>query len=106
MNAKYKDALSTIPTGSFNFIYGKFKLQSDGLDWLVVTTGDTAYVQGTASIRGGNALWSFQATVRDAPAGTPDHLLLEVWLQGMDKDFYAPVYRASGDVGGQIQIQR
>jgi hypothetical protein len=51
--ARYKRPSDTTPTGSFIFSYGKlFKLQSEGLEWLVVTAGDAAYIQGTASIRG------------------------------------------------------
>lgn len=87
--------------------YGKlFKLQSDELDWLVVTAGDTAYVQGSASIRGEGS-YPFRATIRDgAAAGSPDRLLLEVWASSSFVETGPTIYRASGDAGGQIQIQR
>jgi hypothetical protein len=45
ITARYKTSTATTPTGSFIFSYGKlFKLQSDELDWLVVTDEDTAYI--------------------------------------------------------------
>lgn len=74
------DGTSVIPTGFLNFSYGKFKLQSEDLDWLVVTGGDTAYVLGSASIHGTGGLFPFRATIRDGASSTaPDHLVLEVW---------------------------
>jgi hypothetical protein len=57
--------------GSFILSYGKlFKLQSDELDWLVVTIGDTAYIQGTASIRGEGS-YPFRATFEMADDRLP-----------------------------------
>jgi Tol biopolymer transport system component len=106
-NARYKGLSDTTPTGSFIFTYGKlFKLQSEGLDWLVVTTGDTAYIEGTASIRGGG-VYPFRVTIRDGAAdGSPDYLLLEVCACSTFIETGPIFYRASGEVGGQIQIQR
>jgi hypothetical protein len=105
--ARYKSPSDTTPTGSFIFTYGKlFKLQSDELDWLVVTVGDTAFIQGTASIRGEGS-YPFRATIRDGRVtGSPDHLLLEVWASSTFVETGPTIYRASGEVGGQIQIQR
>jgi len=106
-SVKYKTATATTPTGFFNFSYGKFKLQSEDLDWLVVTGGDTAYVLGSASIHGTGGLFPFRATIRDGASSTaPDHLVLEVWWPDADPLRDEPAYQASGDAGGQIQIQR
>jgi Tol biopolymer transport system component len=105
-NARYKRADSTTPSGSFNLTYNRFKVQSESLDWLVVTAGDTAYLQGSAAIRGVSGLYPFRATIRDgASSGSLDHLLLEVWGPGTSIELGTP-YRVSGDIGGQIQIQR
>jgi hypothetical protein len=105
--ARYKSSSATTPTGSFVFTYGKlFKLQSDTLDWLVVTAGDTAYIQGTASIRDGG-VYPFRVTIRDGAAtDSPDHLLLEVCACSTFAEPGPIIYRASGEVGGQIQIKR
>jgi len=105
--AWYKSPSDATPTGSFIFTYGKlFKLQSEGLDWLVVTTGHTAYIQGTASIRGGG-VYPFRVTIRDGAAdGSPDYLLLEVCACSTFVETGPILYRASGEVGGQVQIQR
>jgi hypothetical protein len=105
--ARYKSPSDTTPNGSFIFTYGKlFKLQSDELDWLVVTAGNTAYIQGTASIRGEGS-YPFRATIRGGGVtGSPDNLLLEVWASRTFVETGPTIYRASGDVGGQIQIQR
>jgi hypothetical protein len=82
------------------------QLQSECLDWLVVTAGDTAYVQGTASIRGGS-VYPFRVTIRDGAAdGCPDYLLLEVCACSTFVETGPIFYQASGEVGGQIQIQR
>jgi hypothetical protein len=105
--ARYKTSAATTPSGSFIFTYGNlFKLQSDDLDWLVVTAGDAAYIQGTASIRGGG-WYPFRVTIRDGRVtGSPDHLLLEVCACTTFEETAPIIYRASGEVGGQIKIQR
>jgi hypothetical protein len=105
--ARYKSDADTTPTGSFVFTYGKlFKLQSEGLDWLVVTSGDTAYIQGTGSIRG-DGVYPFRVTIQDGAAtGSPDRLLMEVCACSTFVETGPIIYRASGEVGGQIQIQR
>jgi hypothetical protein len=104
--ARYKSSSATTPTGSFVFTYGKlFKLQSDTLDWLVVSARDT-YIQGTASIRGEGS-YPFRAPIRDGEVtGSPDNLLLEVWASSTFVETGPTIYRASGEVGGQIQIKR
>jgi hypothetical protein len=105
--SRYKTSAATTPSGSFIFTYGKlFKLQSDELDWLVVTAGDDAYIQGTASIRGDGS-YPFRVTIRDGRVtGSPDYLLLEVCASSTFEETGPIIYRASGEVGGQIQIQR
>jgi len=105
--AKYKTSAATTPSGSFIFTYGKlFKLQSVGLDWLIVTAGDSAYIQGTASIRGEGS-YPFRLTTRDGGlTDSPDYLLLQVWASSAFVETGPTIYRASGEVGGQIQIQR
>jgi hypothetical protein len=104
--ARYRSSSATTPAGSFVFTYGKlFKLQSDTLDWLVVTAGDTVYIQGTASIRGEGS-YPFRVTIRDGAADSPDHLLLEVCACSIFPEQGPIMYRASGEVGGQIQIKR
>jgi Tol biopolymer transport system component len=107
LTARYKSPSATTPTGSFVFTYGKqFKLQSEVLDWLVVTAGDTAHIQGTASIRDGG-VYPFRVTVRDgATTDSPDRLLLEVCACNIFAETGPIIYRASGEVGGQIKIQR
>jgi Tol biopolymer transport system component len=104
--ARYKSD-DAPPSGSFVFTYGKlFKLQSERLDWLVVTAQDTAYFQGVASIRN-DGVYPFRVMVRDGAAtGTPDHLVLEVCGCASFTETGPMMYRASGEVGGQIQIQR
>jgi hypothetical protein len=72
----------------------------------VVTAGDTAYIQGTASIRDGG-VYPLRVTIRDGAAtDSPDHLLLEVCACSNFAEPGPIIYRASGEVGGQIQIKR
>jgi len=105
--AKYKTSAATTPSGSFIFTYGKlFKLQSVGLDWLIVTAGDTAHIQGTASIRDEGS-YPFRLTIRDGGlTDSTDYLLLQVWASSAFVETGSTIYRASGEVGGQIQIRR
>ena len=103
--AQYKSATSTTPTGFFDLSYGsQFKLQSDGLDWLVVGAS-SAVLQGTATIKNEPGTWAFQATVWDGGStGAPDRLELRVWPTGANPFHDSPRYQATGDAGGQIQI--
>jgi hypothetical protein len=103
VTARYKRGATT-PTGSFVFTYGKFNLYSDPFDWLVVTSGDTAYLQGTGVIRNDGA-YPFRVTIRDGRGGVPDHLILEVCACTPFAETGAIMFRASGDVAGQIQVQ-
>jgi hypothetical protein len=104
--AQYKSATSTTPTGFFNMSYGsQFKLQSESLDWLVVT-GSEAVIQGTATIKDMPGTFLFQVALMDgASAGTTDRLELRVWPAGSDPFRDTPQFQATGDAGGQIQIQ-
>ena len=104
--AQYKNATSTTPTGFFNMSYGsQFKLQSESLDWLVVT-GSEAVIQGTATIKDMPGTFLFQVALMDgASAGTTDRLELRVWPAGSDPFRDTPQFQATGDAGGQIQIQ-
>lgn len=104
---RYKSEGAATPTGSFVLTYGTvFKLQSEALAWLVVTARDTAHFQGTASIRD-DGVYPFRVTIRDgATTGSPDHLLWEVCACSTFVETGPIIYRASGEVGGQIQIKR
>jgi alpha-tubulin suppressor-like RCC1 family protein len=103
--AQYKSATSTTPTGFFNMSYGsQFKLQSESLDWLVVT-GSEAVIQGTATIKDMPGTFLFQVALTDgASTGTTDRLELRVWPAGSDPFRNTPQFQATGDTGGQIQI--
>jgi alpha-tubulin suppressor-like RCC1 family protein len=104
--AQYKSATSTTPTGFFNMSYGsQFKLQSESLDWLVVT-GSDGVIQGTATIKDMPGTFLFQVALTDgASTGTTDRLELRVWPAGSDPFRNTPLFQATGDAGGQIQIQ-
>ena len=104
--AQYESAASTSPTGFFNLSYGsQFKLQSAGLDWLLVSTA-TAEFQGTATIKGLPGTFVFQVTVKAGGSTYPaDHLELRVWQTGADPFRDRPKFQATGDAGGKIQIE-
>jgi Tol biopolymer transport system component len=104
--AEYESAASTSPAGFFNLSYGnQFKLQSGGLDWLLVSTA-TAEFQGTATIKGLPGTFVFQVTVRARGSTYPaDRLELRVWPTGADPFRDPPQFQATGDAGGKIQIQ-
>jgi hypothetical protein len=102
--AQYKSPMSTTPTGFFDLSYGsQFKLQSDGLDWIVVGAS-SAVLQGTATIKDVPGTWVFQATVRDGGSTAPDRLELRVWSAGANPFHDSPRFQATGDAGGQIQV--
>lgn len=105
--AQYKSLVSTTPSGSVNFTYGnQFKLQSVAFDWLMIGPW-TAQIHGTAAIRGMSGAFPFWVTVQDGESiQASDRFELRVWPVGADTFRDAPLYQASGDVGGQIQIQR
>jgi hypothetical protein len=93
------------PTGSFSFTYdNSFKLKSETLDWLVHSYADTAYIQGTASIRN-DGVYPFRVEVRDGRGTSADYLLLEVCGCNDATETGPIIYRASGYVGGQIHVE-
>jgi len=103
-NVRYKTDNSTTPAGSFNFSYGKFRLQSEQLDWLVVGQREATF-QGTATIRGMDGTYFFRVTARDGGADGLDTLRLEMWAPGAEPGLSGPLYWTSGIAGGQIQIR-
>ncbi len=77
-----------------------------GLDWLLIDHS-TAEFRGTATIKGLPGTYVFRAIVQDgASIGEPDRLELRIWPIGADTFHDSPRFQATGDVGGQIQIQR
>jgi hypothetical protein len=104
--AKYKTSSSVTPSGSLTFSYGnRFKLQSKQLWWLAVADAETAYLGGVASIQGRYGDFPFVAVIVDgASTGGRDRFELSVYEPGAMIDSQA-LFSASGDVGGQIQIQ-
>jgi Tol biopolymer transport system component len=105
--AKYRTASSTSPAGTLTFSYGsRFKLQSRDLSWLAVRDAGTAYLGGFASIQGMDGEFPFVAVIIDgAPTFSADRLELRVYEPGTDIASPTPLFAASGDVGGQIQIR-
>jgi hypothetical protein len=105
--AKYKTPSSVEPTGTLTFSYGsRFKLQSRDLLWLAVRDESTAFLGGNASIQGMDGVFTFVAVIFDG-AGTfsGDHFELRVYEPGTDIAAPTPLFAASGDAGGQIQIR-
>jgi hypothetical protein len=105
--AKYKTPSSVEPTGTLTFSYGsRFKLQSRDLLWLAVRDESTAFLGGNASIQGMDGVFPFVAVIFDG-AGTfsGDHFELRVYEPGTDIAAPTPLFAASGDAGGQIQIR-
>jgi hypothetical protein len=106
--AKYKTPSSVEPAGTLTFSYGsRFKLQSRELLWLAVRDKNTAFLGGNASIQGMDGAFTFVAVIFDG-AGTfsGDHFELRVYEPGTDIAAPTPLFAASGDAGGQIQIRR
>jgi hypothetical protein len=104
--AKYRSASSTVPSGTLTFSYGsRFKLQSKDFAWLVVADLQTAYLGGTATIQGVEGEFPFILKVGDRGDTAPDRFVLQVFGPGANLAVDAPMYQASGDVGGQIMIQ-
>jgi WD40-like Beta Propeller Repeat len=105
--AKYKTPSSVAPAGTLTFSYGnRFKLQSKQLLWLAVRDGHTAYLGGFASIQGMYGEFSFVAVIIDGTStASADHFELRVYEPGTDVASPTPLFAASGDVGGQIQIR-
>jgi hypothetical protein len=104
--AKYKTPSSVAPAGTLTFSYGsRFKLQSRELMWLAVRDEGTAFLGGNASIQGMDGEYPFVAVIFDG-AGTfsGDRFELRVYEPGTDIASPTPLFAASGDAGGQIQI--
>jgi hypothetical protein len=106
--AKYKTTTSETPAGSLTFSYGsKFKLQSKSLSWLAVRNARISYLGGLASIQGMDGEFPFVAVVVDgANTASADRFEVRVFEPGTIISSPTPVFAASGDVGGQIQIKR
>jgi hypothetical protein len=106
--AKYKTPSSEVrPAGTLTFSYGsRFKLQSSQLSWLAVRDGGTAYLGGFASIQGMGGEFPFVVVIIDgASTASPDRFELRVYELGTVIASPTPLFAASGDVGGHIQIR-
>jgi hypothetical protein len=106
--AKYKTTTSETPIGNLTFSYGsKFKLQSKSLSWLAVRSARFSYLGGLASIQGMDGEFPFVAEITDgATTASPDRFELRVYEAGTSISSPTPLFAASGEVGGQIQIKR
>jgi hypothetical protein len=106
--AKYKTTTSETPTGNLTFSYGsQFKLQSKSLSWLAVRDAHISYLGGLASIQGMDWEFPFVAVIVDgAGTASPDRFELRVYEPGTIISSPTPLFSASGDIGGQIQIKR
>jgi len=106
--AKYKTPSSVTPAGNLTFSYGsRFKLQSKDLSWLAVRDAHIAYLGGLALIQGIDAEFPFVAVIKDgAGTASPDRFELRVYKPGTSISSPTPLFAASGEVGGQIQIKR
>ena len=105
--AKYKTTTSETPTGNLTFSYGsKFKLQSKSLSWLAVRNVRISYLGGLASIQGMDGEFPFVAVIVDGTTtASPDRFELRVYEPGTIISSPTPLFAASGEVGGQIQIK-
>jgi hypothetical protein len=105
--AKYKTPSSVEPAGTLTFSYGsRFKLQSRELLWLAVRDEGTAFLGGLASVQGMDGLCPFVAVIFDGAGGfSSDSFELRVYEPGTDIASPIPLFAASGDAGGQIQIR-
>jgi WD40-like Beta Propeller Repeat len=106
--AKYKSPSWEVrPAGTLTFSYGsRFKLESSQLSWLAVRDGGTAYLGGFASIQGMGGEFPFVVVIIDgASTASPDRFELRVYELGTVIASPTPLFAASGDAGGQIQIR-
>jgi len=105
--ARYKTPSSEIPGGNLTFSYGRFKLQSKSLSWLAVRDAHIAYLGGLASIQGMPGEFPFVVAIVDgANTTTTDRFELRVYEPDTIISSPTPLFAASGDIGGQIQINR
>jgi PKD repeat protein len=104
---KYKNGQSTVPGGNltFNYAMGDFKLSSAGFDYLVVTNQNWAKFSGLATIEGRSGLFPFRVDARD-DGTTNDRFIIKVWAPGANPDTATPIYKASGDVQGEVTIHK
>jgi len=104
---KYKNGSSTMPSGNltFNYAVGDFRLSSSAFDWLVVTNDNWAKFEGTATIQGRTGLYPFKVEARDG-GSTGDRFIIKIWAPGADPDKDPLIYKASGDVQGEVAIHR
>jgi hypothetical protein len=106
--AMYKTPSSDTAAGNLTFSFGsKFKLQSKSLSWLAVRDAHIAYLGGLASIQGMDGEFPFVAAIVDgANTSNADRFELRVYEPGTIISSPTPLFAASGDVGGQIRINR
>jgi hypothetical protein len=106
-NAQYRTPSSVAPAGTLTFSYGnRFKLQSRQLLWLAVRDRGTAYLGGFASIQGMDGEFPFVAVIIDGTStASADRFELRVYEPGTEISSPTPLFAASGDAGGQIQIR-
>ena len=104
---KYKNGSSTVPSGNmtFNYSVGDFQLSSAAFDYLVVTNQNLTKFTGMATVKDAPGLYPFKVKARDAGA-TGDRFAIKVWAPGDDPATDEAIYRASGDVQGQVTIHR
>lgn len=108
---KYKNGSSSVPGGNLTFHYnvGSFQLTAGGFDWLVVTNSNWARFQGLATIDGAPGDYPFRVDARDGDTrggSQPDRFIIRIWAAGADPDLDEPIYKASGDVQGEVTIHR
>ena len=106
---RYRRESSTAPTGIFTFRYphGGFTLRSRQINWLIVTNSVWGMFQGQATIDGMEGLFPFRVDARDGDRQgrlQSDRFIIRVWAPGANLDRDEPIYRASGDVQGQVVI--
>jgi phosphonate transport system substrate-binding protein len=107
-SVKYKKG-ATVPSGHimFQYMVGDFKLQSSDFDFLMVTNSVWARFWGTATIDGVEGLFPFRVDARDSDklgGNQDDRFIIRIWAPDADIDQDDPIYKASGDVQGQIRI--
>ena len=104
---KYKNGSSTVPSGNmtFNYSVGDFQLSSAAFDYLVVTNQNLAKFTGLATIKDAAGLYPFKVEARDA-GSNGDRFTIKIWAPGDDPANDEAIYKASGDVQGQVTIHR
>jgi ABC-type phosphate/phosphonate transport system substrate-binding protein/PKD repeat protein len=108
-NVKYKKGTSTVPSGNLMFQYrqGDFKLQSSDFEWLTITNSVWAKFKGYATIDGMEGIFPFRVDARDADklgGSQDDRFIIKIWAPDANVGQDDPIYKASGDVQGQIVI--